>query len=259
MSLIFPPRPEDFKFPEAKSPRLRIVSYSDAVRTLIIRGLTKTGLIHDTYSTTDIPTPETRIIALTEIPLTLYVETPSPAVERGRLYIQIFLEFSGVPATLLAAGYVTTASPLVWPGSPIQSPTEGHGFRTDLRVTAPSPGSDFHLTPPGNTLWRIDAARFTFTTSPALDNRICRLCHFNNHLDVATYYVPTASQGPNLTNEYIFSPYNNVPAKFNGYIMGEFVPIWLHPSSVLASRIQYLHAGDSLSDIAVALEQWLNP
>jgi hypothetical protein len=257
--LVFPPRPEDFKFSEAKSPRLRIVSYSDAVRTIVVRGITKTGLIHDTYATTNTRTIQTRIIPLTEIPLTVHVETTTTATQRGQLYVQIVLEFAGVPAATLAADYITTASPLSWPGGQIRSSTDGPGAILFVAGTNQGAGADISDSVLDNTIWRIDAIVFTLTTDANIALREAIVTFADVSGNQITFARPTTTQAASLTRRYNFTVRNNVPAAFSTNIAGEIPDLRLANNDNISTVVQNLQAGDNITLIRFRVEQWLTP
>ena len=257
--LIFPPRPEDFKFAEAKSPRLRIVSYSDMPSTIIVRGLTKTGLIHDTFSATADRLPQTRIIALTEIPLSILIETPPPDYQGGQLYAQAYLEVANVPAVMIAAGYITGGSPLSWPGSPIQLPTDGPGATIDYLTPVPTAGNDFMIAVPINTLIMLTLVKFDFTTSATVATREC-VIRLNQADGIPfSFSRPTTTQPASTTKKYVFSNYNILPATIQDWISGPLVPIFLRYQEGLHSSVEAIQAGDTFDNIYIRYQQWLDP
>ena len=257
--LIFPPRPEDFKFAEAKSPRLRIVSYSDMPSRIIVRGLTKTGLIHDTFLATANRLPQTRIIALTEIPLTILIETPPPDYQGGQLYVQAYLEVANVPAVMMAAGYVTGGSPLSWPGSPIQLPTDGPGVTIDKLSPVPAAGNDFTFSVPINTLIMLTLVKFDFTTSADVADREC-VIRLNQQDGIPfSFSRPTTIQPANTEKKYVFSNYNVLPATIQDWIAGPLVPIFLRYEEGLHSSVANMQVLDEFSNIYIRYQQWLDP
>lgn len=259
MSLIFPPRPEDFKFAEAKSPRLRIITYSDAIREINVRGITKTGLIHDYYVTTDDRLFQNRFVPLTEIPLTIQVCTSTPNTQRGQLYCQIFLEFSGVPACTLASNYITSCCPLSWPGSSSSASTEGPGAILELILLDPEVGQNFIYTVPANTLLKLVSISFCLRTSDTPATRESILLVYST---VGTYILiarPTITQLASLTNYYSFCNYTIIPSAFSDIICGHIPTLPFITNSYLASNIINIQTKDQISQVILSIEQWLNP
>ena len=257
--LIFPPHPGDFKFAEAKSPRLRIIYFSDEIRKIIVRGLTKTGLIHHAFDTDNSRTPQTQTIPITEIPLTLHVESPYYTAHRGSLFVQIVIEFAGVPATTLAADYITTHTPLSWPGSGINAPTSGRGYLHEREVDDPPVSEDLATFPPTNTLWHITGVRFMLTTSATVATRIPRIWIVGPSGQVTYSTSPTSGQPASTSFHYIFAPYNNIPAAYGAYIHGEFTPTYMTLSHQLQTSTTGIQVNDQFSLIKFQVEQWLNP
>lgn len=259
MSLLFPPRPEDFKFPDAKSPRLRIVSYCDDVCDIIVRGVTKTGLLHYVYLTTSNRQPETRIIYLTEIPLVLHVETITPRIQRGQLFVQIFLEFAGVPGTILAADYITTSTPLSWPGGGIRAATEDRGAIVILTPADYPTGANFAYNIVVNELIKILAIFITFTTSATAATReLIIKCMYAGVYPIS-FARPAATQIASLTRNYSFTDYLSVPAAYADNIAGHLPNVFLNYGDKIVSDVQNIQATDTFDNISILAEKWLSP
>jgi hypothetical protein len=257
--LIFPPRPQDFKFPEAKSPRLRIISYSDAARTIVVRGVTQTGVIHDTYATTADRLIQTRDISLTQIPLSVHVSTTNTNAKRGRLYVQLQLQFATDPTLTLAADYVSFNTPLTWPGGNIINPTTLQGHIISFSLPAPAVGAEWLHTVEANTLVLIRSLSYRFVTDATVATRTSDLL-INNAAGVLVRTVrPNATQAASLTRNYFLTPEPIVQAAFGANIFGTHYPIHLPTSGNLTTSTTSIQAGDQYTDVVLELEQWLNP
>jgi hypothetical protein len=257
--LVFPPKPSDFKFAEAKSPRLRIVTYADATATIVVRGVTATGLLHDTYSTVNDVLIQTRTIALTEIPLTVSVNTSTTGISVGRIFCQIFLDMSGVLSTTLAAGYITTGQGLSYPTSGITPAQEGNGAFRMISYTDGATGADISLSVPTNTIYLVQGFRFTLTTDVNAAAREAIIFFRSAGVNFKVAMRPSTTQAASLVREYTFAPYSIVPTAFSTYIAGHMPLTLLKGGDGIATLTTNIQENDQYTAIEVYVRQWLNP
>ena len=257
--LLFPPKNSEFKFPEALSPRLRIDTYSDAIRTLTLTGTTRTGLLHDTWDTTDTRSISTHRTQLTEIPLSLLLETSSAQVQRGRLFVKISLEYSGRPSILLAADYITLTSPISWPTLQQLSPTSLQGAILTLVPDPPAPGSNLSIIAPTNTLYRVLSVAFTLVTSATIAVREAIVLIRNPSTIPFIFSRPTNTQIQSLARSYTFANYNTPPTTFGTQIAGALPLFFIYEGQDIITDVQSIQADDQITDVTVMIEQWINP
>jgi hypothetical protein len=256
--LLYPPQATDFHFREAKSPVLHIVTYSDTIRGVVIRGLTVTGLIHDAFNTLTNFTQSTRNVAITEIPISLTVEAAAAGVKRGQLYVQVFLQLSGVNAALLTAGYVSSQAPLSYPESGITPPTFGPGYLYQATVADPAAGADFAMTVPNNCRWRVHAVKFQLDTDGTVLNRTAILNITGSGVRLYGFARPTDVQAASTSKLYTFANYDVVPATYDDIIAGQLPRTLIANPGGIGSTIDNLQAGDQISTITADVEQWLD-
>lgn len=72
---------------------------------------------------------------------------------------------------VLAAGTISAASRLSWPGSPIEGPLDGAGALRSITGTTPGAGAEISETVPTGARWNLIAFRSTLTTSVTVANR----------------------------------------------------------------------------------------
>lgn len=75
------------------------------------------------------------------------------------------------PLGTLLQGYVTTATRLAWPGSPVLPLPSGPGRLRVILGTNPAAGSEISETVPTGARWRLISFRYTITTSGTVANR----------------------------------------------------------------------------------------
>lgn len=259
MSFLFPPRPDEFKFSEAKSPRLRFVTYSDGTRTIILRGITKTGLLHHTFATNSNRTANTETIPITEIPLSITLNTTATGVQRGELYVQVFLEFANVPGALLTADYITTAQPLAWPVSNIHDSTHVGGSILNVGGSNPGAGNEIAEAVPTNTIWTLLGVRFLFTTDANVAAREPIIVVRNTNNDPIFFSRPTTTQAASLAIHHTHANYNVAPATYTTRMAATMPNIVLSKGADIITETTNIQAGDAFTSIRLTIIQSLSP
>jgi hypothetical protein len=257
--ISIPPRPADFQFSEAKSPRLQIATYSDAARSCVVRGLTQKGLIHHAFTTNATRILQTQTIPLTEIPLSVHLETTTSTDQPGRLYARISLQITGVPVAILAAGYITTQTPLSWPEGAIRHPTDGPGHIYSFTGTSAGPGAEISEAVPVNTLWRIIGITYKLTTDAHVANRESIVIIHDGIADYVAFCRPTNTQAASLAKTYYWKHYNTVPATYNNAIAGQLPIPDRYISAQISTDTQNIQATDTYTEIFFQVEEWLSP
>lgn len=140
--------------------------------------------------------------------------TTSSVSSNAYCYVSIGLRRANLGATslhqVLAAGYVTQACPLSWPGHTLQRPTDGAGILRSITGTVPGAGLDISETVPANTRWQLLALNASLTTAIAVANRQTVLALDDG---VTVFYeTPNGpAQAASLTWEYHFAPLGFAP------------------------------------------------
>jgi hypothetical protein len=256
---LTPPTKAGFQFAEAKSPRLRIVTYSDAARACVVRGITQKGLIHFPLTTNALRTAENWDVPLTELPLAVTIETTTAATQRGQLYAAVYLQFAGVNSVLLISGYVTLGQRLSWPEGTPESPTAGRGALLEIAVADPGAGGDLLQTVPTNTIWRTRGLRCRFDTNATVADRELILLALDSTGGPMGFHRPTITQPASTTYYYHFQDYKTTPATYSLRIASPFQHYYLPAGASITSDIQNLKGGDAVTFIVLYVEQWLSP
>jgi hypothetical protein len=257
--ISIPPRPADFQFSEAKSPRLHIISYSSVAANCIVRGLTQKGLIHYPFTTNALRTAENWYIPLTEIPLSVLVLTTTTGIQRGITYVQVYLEITGVPVTLLTADYITTAQPISWPDGNISAPTQGRGYIRTYQGTNPAAGDEITETCPTNSLWRIIAANYSLVTSADVGTRTSRL-RILSALGADIFNgTPNDTQLASLTRNYWWYDMAAIPAAWGSNIFGQIPSLFITAGGSIITDTDGIFPADNYGPPIITVEEWLNP
>lgn len=154
---------------------LFIESFSNATRTLQIRGFTSNEQIIADHTTNSDRSLATTTVSITSIPIHLTANLSVAGVSRGECYVRVSLRVEGVVVALLGAGYVTDTGTIVFPGGKIESSIEGPGFLRSITGTDPADGVEISETVPTGARWLILLVRFSLLTSVTVASRVPRL------------------------------------------------------------------------------------
>jgi hypothetical protein len=160
------------------------------------------------------PTFTTRQLA-EGILLSACVTLPGVQPSNSYAYVSIGLRRQNLGAPglhqILAAGYVTQACPLSWPGAVQQRPTDGAGVLRSITGAVPAAGADISETVPSNARWQLLSLFAQLTTAVAVANR-----QVNLTLDDSANIFYETPNGPvqaaSLVWEYNFAPCGFAPA-----------------------------------------------
>jgi hypothetical protein len=72
---------------------------------------------------------------------------------------------------VLAAGTISSASHLSWPGSPVEGPLDGAGALRSITGTTPGAGAEISEVVPTGARWELLATKFGLTTNATVANR----------------------------------------------------------------------------------------
>lgn len=99
----------------------------------------------------------------------------SGAPRRGQTYVKLeVIRGFGLNAVVLGcvcAGYVTASQPLAWPGSPIDSSTDGDGYVRNTQGTMPAIGGPITETVPTGARWELLSFLVSFQAGAGVGTR----------------------------------------------------------------------------------------
>jgi hypothetical protein len=225
----------------------------------IVRGLTQKGLIHYPFTTNALRTAQDWYIPLTEIPLSVLVQTTTTGIQRGRTYVQVYLEITGVPVTLLTANYVTTGQPISWPDGNISAPTSGRGYIHTFAGTDPAANNEISEVVPTNTLWHLTAIQYQLDTDANIANRTSRLKISSETAVIMLFLEPNAVQAASVTRYYHWAPFLSVPAAFTEEIFGALPTLDLIAGAAIETLTDNFQAADDYGTPHFIVEEWIKP
>ncbi len=184
------------------------------------------------------------------------------AIERGRAFVSLRLEYRGITIAMLAQGYGHNDSMIAFPGS-LDDPINQTGLIYNPRPAAPAAGNEFVITVPTSARWRIKKIRVSLTTSATVAARTVSI-GFDDGTNLLERRVFGASQAASLTYVYetIFGAKaddtavdaNNVIRIYVGHELSVLPPGWRIRS--LSANFQ---AGDAYTIQDIEVEEWIDP
>ena len=250
---------EDIKLFEGRKLDLFVESYSNATRTIQIRGFTEEAQILADHTTNSDRSLATSVIPITEIPVSLTVRTATTGVSPGACYVKVYLRAESVVVALLIAGYIGDTEPLAWPNGVIRGSNEGRGLIRSITGTNPAAGAEISETVPTGAVWRFIGIQATLVTEAGVASRFPHI-RFDDgttvHSEQGTQNVQSASQ--TLDYSAITGSWGgqNIGSKQtwpigDGILMGAGHRVRTNTINILA--------GDNWGAPQLLVEEWIQP
>jgi hypothetical protein len=200
--------------------------------------------------------------------LNVVVRTAGSIIERGQCFVRVDVVRGLTGATIvlgtLLAGYIGSWGGRAWPGTVLESPTEGPGYVVLQLSTAPAAGGNPSIGLPEQTRWRIIGATAVLTTSAAVATRNAILVAMQSSTNVF-FSESSFAQGAGQTRQHTWGAGVTNPLLGAGVTgMGALpVPLMLSTRAALDAQIAIstnnIDAGDQWTTLKLLVEEWLNP
>ena len=238
--------------------QLQIESWSNAARTILLRGYSKDGPFAEQHTTN---ADRSRAVDTYEVhgdPLSVTASPLTAPVRRGECYLRVTLLLDGEPVKRLMAAYLTDGKTLTWPPGVHEAMTAIPGNDIVILGTNPAAGVEIIEAVPVNTRRRIKVMRFTLGTDGTVVNR-----YVITTIDdgVTTFYdhiapVQIASQ------TMIYNPtrgmgYEETAFDANNKVRIPIPDIPLSQGWRIRTATLNLQAGDDFSAPLTELEEWI--
>jgi len=188
---------------EIVNPTLKVESWSNAARTVRIRGYTRKGSFSFDHATNADRSKATTTHSLDGVPIFLTAFTTASPVRRGELYVKIWLMTGTIEVMLLSAQYITDHKSIRWPPGFVESSVEGPGLLRSIMGTDPAAGSEIAETVPTNARWRLRSIRFRLVTDPTVVDRYVRMV-VDDGANILFETILPPAQAESLTRTYVF-------------------------------------------------------
>lgn len=255
-------------FPVSLGDKLQISSWNSlASCALTVRGYTRapdgspvpfsafhTPNTDRTINSTLIDLPDGELVNVS-----VFASTGTP--QRGQTFVRLQIlrgaSASGTIQASIAAGYVTSGQPIVFPGSGCQSSIEGRGFLRRVAGTNPAAGAEISETVPTGAVWFLRSILWQLVTDGTVSNRNSGITLDDGSTIFARSQVGN-TQAASLTVTYTYADnYPTTPSSSQG----NFGPLprsnRLRPGWRINSSTSNLQAGDDYGAPSLYVEEWL--
>lgn len=250
---------EDIKILRQGSLDLMVESYSNATRTLQIRGMSQEQAISADITTSSDRSLITSIIDITNVPITLTARTTARGVKKGELYIKVSLRVDGVVVALLMAGYVAETHKIAYPGGFFEGSIDENGLMRTILGTDPAAGVEILETVPAGARWKLKAFNCALSTDATVANRYPRI-QITDGTNIIWEEDPPTAQTASLTQNF-----NTGPSTIRTAV-AIANKIWALPSEMtleagyqIKTATISLQAGDNWGVPKITVEEYINP
>lgn len=251
--------PDPFAWIKGRPIELFIESFSNAARTLQVRGFTLNEQIIADHTTNSDRSLATSTVPLTGIPIFLTVTLPTAGVSRGECYVRISVRVEGVVVAILGAGYVSDTGTIVFPGGKVESSIEGPGLIRSITGTNPPVNTNISETVPTGARWKLLSMQFTLITDANAADRLVQvvltdgsniLQRLNNQTLQTANQTVLQTLGLGIGEVIELSGVEVIPAP--GQIL-------LGAGFVISTVTFNIQAGDNYSAPQLLVEEWIEP
>lgn len=257
MSLLSFSDVKELAFPEAKTPQIRVESWSNAARILQIRGFTRDGTLSFDHTTNGDRSIATSTFNVSDIPAVMQVSPAVAPVRRGECYVRVTLLMAGFAVGRLIAGYVTDGMTLAWPGGKFENFTDGAGLLRTITGTNPAAGAEISETVPTNTRWKLRSVIFALSTDATVASRQVKM-----RIDdgASRLYEVVADQDQVASENrtyYVIPGMGYTPRAYADFFVGYPADVVLLQGFRLVTATANLKAADDFGSPTMYIEEWI--
>lgn len=239
--------------------KLRIESWSNSARTLLIRGRTLGGaMIDEQHITNADKSKATSNYGIPEPPEFLNIYPKSGPVRRGECYVRAILLLAGRQVRVLSAGYLTESKTITWPPGLFESFTQPPGLPNVIAISNPGSGNEISYTVPTNTRYILRAIRFDLTSDSNAASRRVYLYIDAGSGPILYVFPSPITQDANETKYYYFAAYGNPSNDISNEVYITIpADIVLFQGWRIRTSTSNLQTGDVFSNIRLIVEEWI--
>ena len=238
--------------------QLQIESWSNAARTLLIRGATDGGPFAEQHTTNADRSRATETFELHGRPTKLQISPSAAPVRRGECYVRATLLLDGEPVQRLSAGYLTDSKTLSWPPGVFEGFTEGEGIIRYVGGTNPAAGAEVAEVVPTNTRWRLISVFIRLTTDATVANRQAQIV-IDDGTDLFYSIVAPIVTASILRNHLFIAGYSPLETAFdgNGHVRLPLPNLKMFQGYRITTNTINLQAGDDYAAPRMLVEEWI--
>lgn len=241
---------------------LRIESWSNAARVLLLRGLTSRQKFSFEHTTNANRSLKQEDFTLNRhdlvIPQILSVTPVVVPIRRGECYIKVTLIHEAEILAVLSSAYVTDSKSITWPPGIFEGSTEGPGLVRLVTGTDPAAGAAVSEAVPANARWRLLSILITLATDATVLDRRFYLAIDDGATEFFRSYS-AAVQAASLARSYNLFPQATREAAFiyNSIQMPISSDLFMFQGWRLLGNAVNIQAGDDFAAPILVVEEWI--
>lgn len=236
---------------------LAVTTITDSATPVLVRGLTRAGVISMVHTPVLSLTRETTTIQVDDIPVMIAVTPIATAYKSGQMWASLSLVVNGDLVFPLVSGYISSAKGLSWPNSDLNDTTLDRGAVIEYQGSNPAAGLEADFTMTSGERIRLLAVRVTLVTDA---NVALRRVHLTIRPDGGNDFdiFGSTDQSVSVTRNYAFVQSGHVPDEIddNDIIVPLPADIWLTGNGFLTTATTNLQATDNFGPLAFFGERY---
>lgn len=243
------------RFEESTAFSLRVKIISDAAYSISLRGMTREGIFKYNIQTTGTYTAETFDFALSDIPISITLDTSGSSVSIVYLKVNVALVINGTRYLALIQGTLNGNETLSWPTISEFIETQKRGFFTGITGAVPGAGMDIIDIIPAKQWWRLKGIEFALTTSATVATRRVKVA-IGPTTPTSLVITSAAAQVASTAVTYTFLEGSTFINDTDSPIIQSPLPLdlWLPAGTQLATFVSGLQAGDQFTNAVYIVE-----
>lgn len=192
--------------------------------------------------------------------LTVFANAGAPAIGQTFVIVQLVrgLGAAAIVLATLLQGYVTGAQGLGWPGSPIQSSTDGLPPVSTQPGQIVAPGNDFRVDVPNRARWQVSQVQAVLSTDATVGNRTVGLKQLTGG-NFDWFVLPSIVQAPSTVVRYTWASNLPYPVLARTDVSQSPMPadvVLVFPSQIF-SAVLSMGPADNFLEVFVSVREWL--
>lgn len=248
---------EMLKFGNKTPMKIRLNVAADIIGTLILQGITRSGLISLEARTSNDGKLNTTEIGIDDFPIMISVTDKTKFFSPKQCWVSVELEMFDQEIVTLCSGFVYLDKGVSYPAITQEDNMPGRGYIVEEVTLNPAAGDEILETIPAGEKWLVHSASVTLVTSAAGGTRKPHFVFRNdngNELHVFSY----ANIATSKTTLLCLGQYGYVPdAEDNDVIPFSAPPnIWMLPAGTITTETNGMMSGDNYGLMTLIVEKF---
>jgi hypothetical protein len=248
---------EMLKFGNKTPMKIRLNVAADIIGSLILQGITRSGLISLEGKTSSDGKLNTTEIGIDDFPIMLSVTDKTKFFNPKQCWVSVEMEMFDQEIVTLCSGFVYLDKGVSFPAITQEDNMPGRGYIVEEVTLNPAAGAEILETVPAGEKWLIHSASVTFVADATVVNRKPHFVFRNdngNQLEAFGYANVAASETVLLCG----AKYGYVPdAEDAGAIPMVLPPdLWMLPAGTITTDTNNMQAGDNYGLMTLIVEKF---